>query len=72
MKKAVGNIQLILNKNGYDAGGADGVMGEQDQDGDHGLPEGQRHDATGEVTSGRAAAEKARRPDRPRRCNGAT
>ena len=27
MKKAVQNIQLILNKNGYDAGGADGVMG---------------------------------------------
>ena len=27
MKKAVRNIQLILNKNGYDAGGADGVMG---------------------------------------------
>ncbi|RAZ87421.1 peptidoglycan-binding protein [Mesorhizobium hawassense] len=27
MKKAVKNIQLILNKNGYDAGSADGVMG---------------------------------------------
>ncbi|MDX8452995.1 peptidoglycan-binding protein [Mesorhizobium sp. VK9D] len=27
MKKAVKNIQLILSKNGYDAGGADGVMG---------------------------------------------
>ncbi len=27
MKKAVRNIQLILNKNGYDAGPADGVMG---------------------------------------------
>ncbi|SFN81550.1 localization factor PodJL [Mesorhizobium sp. NFR06] len=27
MTKAVKNIQLILNKNGYDAGGADGVMG---------------------------------------------
>ena len=27
MKQAVRNIQLILNKNGYDAGGADGVMG---------------------------------------------
>lgn len=27
MKRAVKNIQLILNKNGYDAGGADGVMG---------------------------------------------
>ena len=29
MKKAIGNIQRILNKNGYDAGGADGVMGEK-------------------------------------------
>lgn len=29
MKKAVKNIQLILNKNGYDAGGADGVMGDK-------------------------------------------
>jgi localization factor PodJL len=29
MKKAVQNIQSILNKNGYDAGGADGVMGEK-------------------------------------------
>lgn len=27
MKKAIRNIQLILNKNGYDAGKADGVMG---------------------------------------------
>jgi len=27
MKQAVRNIQLILNKNGYDAGAADGVMG---------------------------------------------
>jgi localization factor PodJL len=27
MKKAVATIQMILNKNGYEAGGADGVMG---------------------------------------------
>ena len=27
MKKAVQNIQLILNKNGYEAGNPDGVMG---------------------------------------------
>jgi localization factor PodJL len=27
MKKAVQNIQRILNKNGYDTGGADGIMG---------------------------------------------
>ncbi|TPL45842.1 SEL1-like repeat protein [Mesorhizobium sp. B2-4-6] len=32
MKKAVKNIQLILNKNGYDAGGADGVMGGKTKD----------------------------------------
>ncbi|BCH27329.1 peptidoglycan-binding protein [Mesorhizobium sp. L-8-3] len=29
VKKAVASIQMILNKNGYDAGGADGVMGER-------------------------------------------
>lgn len=29
VKKAVANIQKILIKNGYDAGGADGVMGEK-------------------------------------------
>ncbi|RUM98866.1 peptidoglycan-binding protein [Pseudaminobacter arsenicus] len=29
MKKAVRNIQAILNKNGYDAGNADGVLGEK-------------------------------------------
>ena len=29
MKKAVRNIQTILNKNGYDAGIADGVMGDK-------------------------------------------
>ncbi|MGN6145968.1 MAG: peptidoglycan-binding protein, partial [Mesorhizobium sp.] len=29
MKKAVQNIQKILNKNGYDAGGTDGVMGDR-------------------------------------------
>jgi len=29
MKQAVRKIQSILNKNGYDAGGADGVMGEK-------------------------------------------
>lgn len=29
MKKAIANVQKILNKNGYEAGGADGVMGEK-------------------------------------------
>lgn len=49
MKKAVRNIQLILNKNGYDAGPADGLMGERTKSAiarfqeDNGMP------ATGEV-----------------------
>jgi localization factor PodJL len=49
MKKAVQNIQRILNKNGYDAGGADGVMGQKTKNaiiafqGDNELP------PTGEV-----------------------
>lgn len=44
MKKAVKTIQLILNKNGYDAGGADGVMGQKTRNAivafqkDNGLP----------------------------------
>ena len=29
MTKAIQNIQRILNKNGYDAGGADGKMGQK-------------------------------------------
>ena len=29
MKKAIGNIQKILNKNGYEAGNPDGVLGEK-------------------------------------------
>ena len=29
MKKVVQNIQRILNKKGYDAGNADGVMGQK-------------------------------------------
>ncbi|MET3578321.1 localization factor PodJL [Mesorhizobium robiniae] len=32
MKKAVQNIQRILNKNGYEAGNADGVMGQKTKD----------------------------------------
>ncbi|WP_274630150.1 peptidoglycan-binding protein [Arvimicrobium flavum] len=50
MKKAVKTIQLILNKNGYDAGGADGVIGQKTKDAiiafqkDIGLP------ADGQVT----------------------
>ena len=49
MKQVVQNIQRILNKNGYDAGGADGVMGDKTKaaiaafQGDNGM------DATGLV-----------------------
>ncbi|MCC0025436.1 MAG: peptidoglycan-binding protein [Zhengella sp.] len=49
MTKAVRNIQLILNKNGFDAGAPDGIMGDKtkqairDFQSAHGLP------ATGEV-----------------------
>jgi localization factor PodJL len=49
MKQVMQNIQRILNKNGYDAGGADGVMGDKTKaaiiafQGDNGM------DATGEV-----------------------
>ncbi|MBA8899165.1 peptidoglycan-binding protein [Phyllobacterium sp. P30BS-XVII] len=32
MEKAIRNIQLILNKNGYDAGGSDGKMGTKTRD----------------------------------------
>lgn len=49
MKKAIRNIQLILTKNGYDAGSADGVMGSRTKQAimefqkDNGMP------VTGEV-----------------------
>jgi localization factor PodJL len=42
MKKAMRNIQLILNKNGYDAGRRRRRHGPEDQDCHHGLPERQR------------------------------
>jgi localization factor PodJL len=49
MKKAVQNIQRILNKNGYQAGAIDGVMGGKTKEAiaafqaDNGLP------ATGDI-----------------------
>ena len=46
MTKAINNIQAILNKNGYDAGKPDGVMGDKTK-GDRGVPEGQRDGADG-------------------------
>ena len=49
MRQAVRNIQVILNKNGYDAGSEDGLMGQKTKSaiaafqGDNGMA------ATGEV-----------------------
>ena len=49
MKKAVRNIQLILNKNGYDAGSADGVMGAKTKAAIAAFQKDNGMEATGEV-----------------------
>ncbi|MCB1418258.1 MAG: SEL1-like repeat protein [Notoacmeibacter sp.] len=49
MKKAVRNIQLILNKNGFDAGTADGVMGAKTRDAIMAFQKANKLPATGEV-----------------------
>jgi localization factor PodJL len=49
MKKAVQNIQRILNKNGYDAGGADGIMGTKTKDAIMAFQSDNGLKATGEV-----------------------
>ena len=49
MKKAVQNIQLILNKNGYDAGGADGVMGGKTKTAIMAFQTDNKMQATGEI-----------------------
>lgn len=49
MKKAIGNIQRILNKNGYDAGGADGVMGEKTKNAIKAFQKDNDMEATGEI-----------------------
>jgi localization factor PodJL len=49
MKKAVQNIQRILNKNGYDAGGADGIMGERTKKAIMAFQSDNGMEATGEV-----------------------
>lgn len=49
MKKAVKNIQLILNNNGYDAGPADGVMGARTKDAIIAFQKDNDMAATGEV-----------------------
>jgi localization factor PodJL len=49
MKKAVRNIQAILNKNGYDAGGADGVMGQKTKNAIAAFQKANGMDANGEI-----------------------
>lgn len=49
MKKAVQNIQRILNKNGYDAGGADGKMGQKTKTAIMAFQTDNKMPATGEV-----------------------
>jgi localization factor PodJL len=49
VKQAVQNIQRILSKNGYDAGGADGVMGEKTKAAIAAFQSANGMDATGEV-----------------------
>ncbi|SFU21080.1 localization factor PodJL [Mesorhizobium sp. YR577] len=49
MKKAVRNIQAILNKNGYDAGGADGMMGQKTKNAIAAFQKANGMDATGEI-----------------------
>ncbi|MGB3388609.1 MAG: peptidoglycan-binding protein [Pseudaminobacter sp.] len=49
MKKAVRNIQAILNKNGYDAGNADGVLGEKTKTAIAAFQKDNGMDPTGEV-----------------------
>ena len=49
MKQAVRNIQMILNKNGYDAGSADGVMGAKTKVAIAAFQKDNGMEATGEV-----------------------
>jgi localization factor PodJL len=49
MKQAVRNIQIILNKNGYDAGAADGVMGDKTKSAIAAFQKANGMEPTGEV-----------------------
>lgn len=49
MKKAVRNIQAILNKNGYDAGNADGMIGEKTKTAIAAFQKDNDMEATGEI-----------------------
>jgi len=49
MKKAIRNVQAILNKNGYDAGSPDGVMGARTKDAIKAFQKDNGLDATGAV-----------------------
>ncbi|MDP3899143.1 MAG: peptidoglycan-binding protein [Mesorhizobium sp.] len=50
MKQAIRNIQIILNKNGYDAGGADGVIGGKTKTAIAAFQQANGMEPTGEVT----------------------
>jgi localization factor PodJL len=52
MKKAVATIQMILNKNGYDAGSADGIMGQKTRNAIMAFQSDNGLSATGEVDDG--------------------
>jgi localization factor PodJL len=49
MKQAIRNIQLILNKNGYDAGTADGIMGDRTKSAVAAFQKANGMEPTGEV-----------------------
>lgn len=49
MKKAVRNIQLILQKNGYDVGNPDGVMGNKTRNAIADIQKAHGQEPTGEV-----------------------
>jgi localization factor PodJL len=50
MKKAIRNIQIILAKNGYDVGSADGVMGQKTKQAIIAFQQANGMDGTGEIT----------------------
>src|SRR5690606_42033687 len=68
MKKAVQNIQRILNKNGYDAGSADGIMGERTKNAIKAFQADNGLEPTGEVDEKLVQALPARKQRGRRRC----
>jgi localization factor PodJL len=51
MKEVVRNVQLILNESGYDAGSADGIMGEKTRSAIAAFQKAKGFESTGEVTT---------------------